>query len=270
MEKEKEFKFQAINKGLGFHPFADKKPYAPLSKKPAKEMGTGAVSGGAPRFSSSLPNMNQRSMNDRGMKEVKRMPGMGQNSTSPTTLRPQSPAVFPTTVSTRSQNPSFSRAHQISQISPKAEAQSKEKATTIAEPTYGIVYLLKRMFAYLFDSTLNISLCLSAFALTFWQLNIHPNQLMSADMIFVSALFLAVFNWALITAQEIAFNTSLGKRLFGLNLEGNVTAIFLRSFFFIISIAFAGLGLLWSLIDRKKRCWHDLIVELQPNEIAKL
>ncbi len=86
----------------------------------------------------------------------------------------------------------------------------------------------------------------------------------------VALLFLCVFNWAITTAQEVAFSTSLGKRLFGLALNGSASAIFLRAFFFLPSVGFAGIGLIWALFDRRKRCWHDLVVDLQPTEIAYL
>jgi uncharacterized RDD family membrane protein YckC len=86
----------------------------------------------------------------------------------------------------------------------------------------------------------------------------------------ISILFFTLFNWALVTAQEIAFGTTIGKRIFGLMIQGNTSAIFLRAFFFLPSLGFCGIGLLWSLFDRRKRCWHDVVVNVQPIEVARL
>ena len=64
----------------------------------------------------------------------------------------------------------------------------------------------------------------------------------------------------------MAFHTTLGKRLFGLALPGNAIAIFLRAFFFLPSALFCGVGLLWAAFDGRSRCWHDVVVDLQPIE----
>jgi hypothetical protein len=93
---------------------------------------------------------------------------------------------------------------------------------------------------------------------------------MNPGIVMISVLFFVLFSWALITAQEIAFGTSVGKRVFGLMINGSTSAIFLRAFFFLPSIGFCGVGLLWSLFDKRKRCWHDVVVNVQPIEVARL
>jgi len=97
-----------------------------------------------------------------------------------------------------------------------------------------------------------------------------PELLINPGIVLIAGLFLAFFNWAITTAEEVAFGTSIGKRLFGLAIQGSASAIFLRAFFFLPSTCFGGIGILWALFDRRRRCWHDLVVDLQPIEIARL
>jgi hypothetical protein len=137
-------------------------------------------------------------------------------------------------------------------------------------PAFGIIYLSKRALAYLFDSGLNISLCAGALSAALIKYGFGPEALFAPGVAFFSFLFLLTFNWAIITAQEVAFGTTVGKRLFGLALSGSGSAVFLRAFFFVPSLGFCGLGLLWGLLNQKKRCWHDVVVDLQPIEIAEL
>lgn len=125
-------------------------------------------------------------------------------------------------------------------------------------------YLIKRAVAYLLDTVINVFLCLAGFILAMWSQDLNPELIFTSNMSLLVGLFLFVFNWGVITAQEVAFQTSLGKRIFGLVIEGSASALFLRAFFFIPSVVFGGAGLLWCLFDKKKRCWHDLVVNHQP------
>lgn len=240
MEKDfpKELDFQPLTPGLGFHPFSDGLPYAPLSKapaqtkpvpagRPASSTGSGAVAAGAPRFATTLP-----------------IPA---------------PAM-PSRVSVP-----------VAQKSAKAEPASATRPQPAAPNlVFGWAYPFKRALAWILDSALNTSICFGALSAALWNQNLAPELLLNPGTIVVSMLFFAAFSWALIAAQEIAFGTTVGKRLFGLTLRGNATAIFLRAFFFVPSMGFAGAGLLWSLIDSRKRCWHDLVVDLQPLETSRL
>jgi len=137
----------------------------------------------------------------------------------------------------------------------------------VTEPSFGFIYLIKRALAYLIDTSLNLALAGGCFAAVLWNQQIQTDSLFNSNVLLIAELFFFVFSWAMITAQEIAFGTTLGKRIFRLTLTGNATTIFLRSFFFLPSLGFIGAGLLWSLFDSKKRCWHDLIVNLQPTSI---
>lgn len=213
MEREREkIDFKPLTPGLGFHPFSDGLPYAPVSPKPlAKSMGAGATAAGTPKFASSIPRVN--------------VPVARSVQPQPEIL--QSPLLN-------------------------------------LESHYDFFYLLRRVFAYLVDTLINLSFAGASFTALLWNQNLQPELLENPGTIILSGIFFFAFSWALITAQEIAFGTTLGKRIFGLEIEGTVVAVFLRAFFFLPSICFLGVGLLWSLMDSKKRCWHDLIVNLQP------
>lgn len=151
---------------------------------------------------------------------------------------------------------------------PKPQSVLAEKS--FAEPHYSFLYSLKRVVAFGLDCVFNLSLFIGAVSVVLWRIDLSPSVLFSRDLALITSLFLFTFTWALTAAQEIAFGTSLGKRSLGLTLQGGAAALFLRSFFFTFSLIFFGLGILWAIFDSKRRCWHDLFVNVQPTEIAKL
>jgi uncharacterized RDD family membrane protein YckC len=140
----------------------------------------------------------------------------------------------------------------------------------VEQQQFGAAYVLKRVFAYLLDSALNLSFCVAGLSVVLVRYDVAPELLASPGVIMLTAFFLAFFNWAMIAAQEVAFGSTVGKRVFGLQLRGSASAAFLRAFFFLPSLGFLGLGVLWALVDRRRRCWHDLVVDLQPLEIARI
>ena len=230
--QKKDLSFRPITEGLGFHPFSDGLPYAPVVKTAAKVSAPKTFSTGTGAISAGTP------------RPVARAPRVSV----PVAQNPI-------------ERPKLQQSQQKT-VAPQPVAQF--------EPEYGYGYLAARVVAYIFDSMLNISLCATSLALAMWRINLSPESLMNPGIVLVAALFLIVFNWALITAQEVAFGTSAGKRVFGLVLEGGAIAIFLRAFFFLPSVGFGGIGLLWALFDRRKRCWHDVAVDLQPIKITRL
>lgn len=236
-EKPREkLKFKPLNKGLGFHPFSDGLPYAQNLNK-----GAGAVQAGPARFA---------------------FPPAAAKSTVTTALRP----VESVSSAPRLPTPPLP----VRQVGAASIAASPDPSPKIEIASYGFFYLLKRVIAYSFDSVLNIGLCLGGLVFALYRMNMDLTQLGNVEIIFAGGMFLLLFNWALISAQEIAFHTSVGKKLMGLRVSGAPAAIFLRSFFFLISFAFLGLGLIWSLFDQRRRCWHDVAADIQPEEIADL
>ncbi len=134
-------------------------------------------------------------------------------------------------------------------------------------------YLLKRAMAYLMDAFINACLCVFSIMLCFWYLMGDPvslNLFVRSDVLPFFALFVGVFNWAVLAAQETAYGTSLGKRAFGLSLDRqSPERVLLRSLLFQVSLLPFGLGVLAALGDRQKRAWHDRWTDLQPSEIAE-
>ncbi|MGK5085555.1 RDD family protein [Bdellovibrionota bacterium FG-1] len=228
--KQPELKFQPLSEGLGFHPFSDGLPYAPIAKTQTSRV-TAAAS------------------------TASRSSGSGATVAGPVQYARISVPVA-TQVASKNQKPT--------------QAALPAAQPPPLEADLGAEYVFKRVFAYLLDTIINTGLCAGALSAALWKENLSPELLLNPGIVLLAGLFLGVFNWAITTAQEVAFGTSIGKRLFGLALQGTASALFLRAFFFIPSLCFAGIGLIWALFDRKRRCWHDLVVDLQPIEINNL
>jgi hypothetical protein len=152
-------------------------------------------------------------------------------------------------------------------VVPVAQKESVDKRIQKRKPiTLGRYYLTRRMLAYFFDTGLNIALCGAGFCALVWNEGINTDFFTSPSIMIMVGLFLGLFNWLLITFQDVVFSTSIGKHVFGLRLRPHGPLLLLRALFFIPSVGLFGLGLLWSLVDSKKRCWHDRIVGIQPFE----
>jgi hypothetical protein len=253
--------FKAVNEGLGFHPFSDGLPYAPVLKKrrdaapsdfDSPRKGSGATVAGPISVSPAITRPAPRvkvpvaTQADASLKQTA-TPAPGPAIGVPVSYRP---AAAP--------------------AAPIAKASPQPSAGEIPAPRYGLVYVAKRVLAYALDSALNLTAVVSALSFVLVRNDVAPEALVSSGVLLLTLVFLAFFNWAVITAQEIAFGTSIGKRICGLALRGSASAVFLRAFFFLPSAGFAGLGLIWALFNRDRRCWHDVAVDLQPQEVASL
>jgi uncharacterized RDD family membrane protein YckC len=251
--KEKiQLKFEPLTDGLGFHPFSDGLPYAPTSTTPT----------------SSLSKVQQAIKGTSGAGAVAAGPASYVVPASATRSRVSVPVAAPKPVlePRAPAQPLAPAAHRIR----TSTAQPSVAVETRFERSFGFVYLIKRVLAYILDTALNSALCITALSMALVNQNIPPEELFSPGVALLAILFVSLFSWALITAQEVAFATSVGKRVFGLAIQGGASAAFLRAFFFLPSAGFCGLGLLWAIFDRRKRCWHDLVVDSQPIEIARI
>lgn len=250
-----DFSFEPLSEGLGFHPFSDGLPYAPLAKTTSTAT-TGSMA------SRSFPSPTSPSIASGSNKLQMGTGAMAAGAPMP--VMRQTPRIsVPVSSAARAQPRKIG-------VPQKSANPATPIAKEIIEHDYGFGYLLKRAFAFTLDSFINMGLCLAAFGSVLWKQGLTPEVLSNSGIILLSALFLLMFNWALITAQEVAFNTSIGKRIFGLVFEGSTIALFLRAIFFLPSLGFCGIGLLWGLFDGKKRCWHDWVAGIQPQEISKL
>lgn len=172
----------------------------------------------------------------------------------PAISRPVAPAPAPST-------PAFASPAAVPVAAPASEIRGS---------SFGFIYLFRRTMAFAVDLCFNTSLCALAFLAVLWPQKPKAEVFWNPGVLLLGVLFFLVFNWAVITAQEIVFKTSFGKRLIGLRLHGSGWAVLLRAVFFIPSVLFFGTGLLWALIDRDKRCWHDVAADLQPEEATEL
>lgn len=230
-----DIEFKPLTDGLGFHPFENGLPYAPgpHSKHPSTlSSGSGAVSAGRPVFSFPIydPAMAPRPVPARPIVETNPAP------------------------------------------SPAREALPARDNSVDAR---GMGYVFKRSFAYLVDTLIHGTLGAGALVSGIWKQDIQLESLATPGVLLLIGGFLLAFNWTMMLAEEVALGTTVGKRLMGLTLMStqgrpSVSRVLLRAVLFCFSMAFCGLGLLSSLFDSKKRCWHDLASGIEPQETARL
>ena len=188
----------------------------------------------------------------------------------PSTRKPQNGNTMGTgAVAAGLPRPVFIPQPKIAQTPIQAAPVSPMVAPAI-EKNFSWTYPLARFYAFIIDSALNVLLTAAAVTVGFAFADLDPWFLLEPSIFAVTAFFLMAFSWALMASQEILFKTTVGKRAVGLKIRGSTGAILLRSFLFIPSFAFCGLGLAWAFFDRDKRCWHDLATELQPTRMTQL
>ncbi len=170
-------------------------------------------------------------------------------------------------------NPSIDRIRKELEVLAQARAkQNASQISVVSTPvravpqikSFGLGYSFTRAFAYLIDSAFNLSICATILSTALVSSDIEALGLYQLKPLLIAGMFLFLCNWSLITAQEVAFGTSLGKRIFGLKLEGTGMEVFMRAVLFIPSLLFSGLGILMAIFDSRKRCWHDQATQLQP------
>lgn len=230
---EKTLAFKPVTEGLGFHPFSDGLPYAPVTRAQSPHPPVVAAAS---------------------------MAYVPTPASAPAGAVAAGPARYSIPNQTSLSAPVLKKA--APSIAVAAQPLSAE---TAVHYTWG--YLAKRMASYSVDLILNLSVCIVSMGAVFYKQHLPKAVLLSPSVLPFLILFALFFHWALTTAQEVALHTTVGKNLFGLKIEGSIASIFLRAFFFVPSVAFFGTGLLWAAFNREKRCWHDSIVDLQPEYI---
>ncbi len=235
-----EISFRPVTEGLGFHPFSDGLPYAPVVK--------------SPRINPSLPVV----QNLRAQANLSHPPAPGMMPAGSGSVRVSSPGI----VSGPLIHPQTAFNFQKLGLEPKPIVLTQNLS-------FGGFYLLKRVLAYTFDFAINSVLILGI--LFPWVLRQEFNlDIFSNASIFILLILLAsMANWTFISLQEVILGTSIGKRIFGLVLKGSGTQRFLRALFFVPSAGFFGLGLFFMIFDPKKQGWHDRLVNLQPIELMQ-
>ena len=278
----KDLNFKPLSDGLGFHPFSDGLPYAPVSKRitgtdaetatararailaqgagvteptprpAAPSMGTGAMAAGKPRFASPMPPPPSAIPHSRVNVPIAAGAASGEAAASLARTRMSAAAT---------------RAATFAVPAPaRVDPNPADDVDRVRQTEFGFGYLFKRILAYGIDTIVNISLCGLGMAAVAVNQNIPTEALNNPTLMIMTVTFLLTFNWALITAQEVIFKTTMAKRLFGLRLHGGAVPLFLRSFFFLPSLGVCGLGVVWAIFDSRRRCWHDHVVDVQPED----
>jgi hypothetical protein len=240
--------FRPLSDGLGFHPFSDGLPYAPIAK--------------SPRISGATQNAISQSTT----------PSTGAGAVaagSPKMVFPQKPVQPQKSLAVPQISvPVAKGSIPIDQSLPGLGIEKEKRAQAVTqgnvEQTFGLVYLLRRMIAQLIDSGVSLALFAGIVRFGLWNEEFTPELMTNSSLLFVAACLWITFHWFLLAVQEVIFLTSIGKRLVGLRLFGSSFLVLLRSLFFLPSVGLLGIGIIWGVFDRKKRCWHDQIVEIQP------
>lgn len=152
------------------------------------------------------------------------------------------------------------------------QAEAQEHAPTqnlTPTPSLGWGYLGFRLLAFVIDGITHLSLSILILMGVLQLLGHGPLVLFEPGIIEAALLFAIVLSWSLSTAQEVALGSTPGKRILGLKLHGSPGLIFLRSLLFIPSLLMMGSGVVWALLNRERRCWHDAAVGIQPMRSAR-
>ncbi len=234
-EKER-IRFRPISDGLGFHPFADGLPYAPASRTQLPP----------PPLS---------------------VPGAGQTAMGPLPLAPQPHIEAPSRPRPKTP-PTAPREASVAQ--PVAASGPTQEPLIVSEPRLGLGFMFKRTLAFVMDTVILSSL-VSVFGVSAAILmNLDPSALLEPELLSLEIAFGGAFLWSLITAQEVVFSTTLGKRLFDLRVEGSLGSRILRSVFLPASLLLTPLNLIIGLIDRKQRLIHEWCSGSRTIEVAQL
>jgi len=257
-EKPGKLNFTPVSEGLGFHPFSNGLPYAPVGKtqrtnaplsSPVSSSGAGATAAGPSSFS------------------YPQAPVIHTPQIPKTQPQPFSPPLTPDVLG----KPIAANSKKAEpQKSPTHVAPSESEISLAQENTPGFFYLIKRTFAFGIDVSLN-GLLISAGWLAVlwdqvqeWDFFLQPKPLTMVVILFV------VFQWGLFTIQEVLFKNTFGKQICGLRINGSPWQILMGNIWFIPSLGFSGLGVLWALFDSSKRNWHDRAAGIAVVEMAKL
>jgi hypothetical protein len=264
---EAPLKFKPLSEGLGFHPFSDGLPYAPISQagktlgaapttlRPSSPYGTSTGGTGAVAAGPARPVLPE------ALKPLPRIPSL------PSAAPSAGPRHTSLPVQTRPAAPSLTAGP--APLPASAPVPTHESPLLLTEKPLGFVYFLQRSLAWSLDTAIHLTLGGATLVASLEAQGIALDSVLRSDAWIAAAVFLLGFSWALILAQEVAFGTTLGKRLFKLEIEGSPASLFVRAFFFVPSQLLFGLGLLWGLFDSKKRCWHDRVADSQPLPVKR-
>lgn len=234
-KSEQKISFKPLTEGLGFHPFEEGLPYAPAPQKKSQA----APPSPAPSIKQSQTTVSFQL--EKALKTAEK-------------------SDFLSNAALNALKNAEASSTQVSTQKPSAVPNRKKQIHSQRTLSYS----LRRVFAYALDTSLFTLLAGGLLFFTF------PNQdfetLFSLDTqdLILAALFYLGCHWALMTAEEVAFGTTLGKLAFNLKLPGSGFDALLRAILFLPSLGLLGLGILLGAFDSQKRCWHDRATGIQP------
>ncbi|OFZ22907.1 MAG: hypothetical protein A2X94_14845 [Bdellovibrionales bacterium GWB1_55_8] len=224
---QKPLQFQPLNDGLGFHPFSEGLPYTPVTK----------------------PN------NGRPLAQGTGAVSAGQPTFAPIPrLASATPKMAPQAIKTAQAAPS-----------PQIPSVAEELARSHANSN-DFSYLLRRIWAFVFDTSLNFMIIGAGIFAALWKQGVPADAFLNSGVLLVAGAFAAFFSWALITSQEIAFGASIGKRLFGLNISASASKILIRAMLFVPLSILGGVGLLVAIFHPRRSCLHDIMAGAEPTD----
>ncbi len=227
MEKQtenKKIKFKPLHEGMGFHPFSDGLPYAPVSASHAS--GAGATSAGPARFATqtsinhSKPLGTARQLQQANVQQQARIYTPPRDESS---LHTQIKQLSGITISTHSRT-------------------APVQATPIPRIEVETGMIRKRFFAYLMDTVIHSGFWLATnlTALFFFKFQVDSEILKTNFFQFL--VFFTISQWMFIALQEMLFGNSIGKLFFNLEFKRNHRSLFLRSVVFMLGALCFGLG----------------------------
>ncbi len=146
------------------------------------------------------------------------------------------------------------------EVAPAAEVSAQPRHQNHA------LYRTRRAVAYAVDLLLSGLAVFGIFGVGAMLSGLNIDVFSSQDALFATGAFFLMFHWLWTTVQEVALKTTFGKNLLGLCLQGGTGVILVRAILFVPSLALGGVGILFSLLDREGRCWHDGVSGLNVSE----
>jgi hypothetical protein len=154
-------------------------------------------------------------------------------------------------------------------ILPREVLWNKETPAPVQAPAqakHHPLYRTRRVAAFVVDLVVSAVAVFGIFGTGAILTGLNIDVFDSRDALFATAAFFLMFHWLWSTIQEVALKATFGKNLLGLSLDGGTGAILLRAVMFVPSLALGGIGILFSLLDREGRCWHDGVSGLNVSE----
>lgn len=136
--------------------------------------------------------------------------------------------------------------------------------------SYSFFYLPKRTLAFITDTLFHSSICFFLLFILSQHMNIPFAAIQNKDSLILSSIFIFIFNWALILAEEVSLGFTLGKKIFGLKIDAPPFVLLARSILFLIGLFSFGTGLWVAFFTPNKSTWHDIVTRAQPEEVNDL